>query len=394
MCIGASTIDFSIVNDEVLNSESDVNATGLYYSPESDDDLARILIGESLVTDPERLLAVIAHELAHEVLRLSLPHVYGEPDMENCTDMVPAMFGLGVFLANATIRDVSETTGLMYHWSCSQSGYLNSQAHGYILALFARVRDEQNPAWATHLRPDARGTLKPALKFLRKTDDCLIDSDFRQPLLRNLDADELSQRLKSSSYTRQMYSLLQLESRPEVATGLQSEIAALLRSPERDIVVQAIRTLDRCEPRELDTHHELLVLRSHDKYAVRYEFIATLRPGSPDDELTVATLVALLSGEDLSVASRAAAMLAAFDLIPESVFDLAIDLLKRMFPAGANFQNVFVLLHAIDSNFETRLEELFEDDPDWMAELDDQLEYYHRTVDSPDTDENQSPSVS
>ena len=85
MQISASTVEFSIVDEEMLLDLSDKSATGLYFPPESGHERPHIMIASSLIADPERLLAVISHELAHEVLRLRLPHIYDDPDMEEDT---------------------------------------------------------------------------------------------------------------------------------------------------------------------------------------------------------------------------------------------------------------------------------------------------------------------
>jgi hypothetical protein len=247
MGIGSPTIEFSVADDDLLFSEAGKSVHGLYYHPQVDGDKPRILVARSLIHDPERLLAVIAHELAHEFLRLRLPHLYSEPDMEECTDMVPVMFGMGVYLANATLREAAETSNGWYYWSWSQSGYLNSESYGYILALFAWVRDELSPEWSRHLRLDARDTLKKALKFLSKTNDCLVDRDFRLPLIRDADSDELSKWLQTKSHTLQVHPLIQLTFRPTDVANLQNEISSLLRSSKPDVVKEAVRTLSVCE---------------------------------------------------------------------------------------------------------------------------------------------------
>jgi hypothetical protein len=124
-----------------------------------------------LVDDPLALIATMAHELCH-VLLLGAHRIDPEAeDLEQVTDLATVFFGLGVFTANATIREMHWREGRWSGWSIRGQGYLTQPLYGYALALFAWVRGEDNPAWAHHLRPDVRSPFRKGLRYLQETGD-------------------------------------------------------------------------------------------------------------------------------------------------------------------------------------------------------------------------------
>src|SRR5436305_2057830 len=146
---------------------------GLYHAPVSGDappapEPARGRIGVSATTldDPMSLVAVLAHELGHEILLGQKRIERDAQDSEPLTDLVTVFLGLGIFTANATIRDRGWRSGGWSGWQTSRMGYLDQPTFGYALAQFARVRGQQDPPWVKHLRPDIRLYLKQSLRFL------------------------------------------------------------------------------------------------------------------------------------------------------------------------------------------------------------------------------------
>jgi hypothetical protein len=169
MC-GYMGVDPGAITLEVLPDEALPNAAGLYEMRTR----GNVCIAQSQLADPARLMATLAHEIAHEIL-LRGAHLTGtESDHEYITDLLTAFLGVGIFGANATIRTSSWHGGGMSWWSISRLGYLSSIEFGYALALVAFVRREVAPAWARHLRTDARKTLSAGLRFLEKTGDSLF----------------------------------------------------------------------------------------------------------------------------------------------------------------------------------------------------------------------------
>jgi hypothetical protein len=129
-----------------------------------------ITIDRSVVRDPAKLLAVIAHELGHVRLigegRITADRKDGEP----LTDLVTVYLGMGILTANASfdfqnnsIPGYARTGG----WSASHLGYLTEQMFGFGLACYAVMRGEPDPDWVECLDTNPRGYMKQGLRFLR-----------------------------------------------------------------------------------------------------------------------------------------------------------------------------------------------------------------------------------
>lgn len=162
-------IDPSSIQLEICEDTEMPGAAGLYQP-------GLIRLAEGMLADPVALVAVLAHELAHDLLR-SRGLLETDFDAEWVTDLLPVFLGLGVFTANATLREKSEHSGHISWWSIRRRGYLNSCVIGYALALFAWLREERNPEWAKFLRLDAAHTFAAGLRYLEATGDSLFASD-------------------------------------------------------------------------------------------------------------------------------------------------------------------------------------------------------------------------
>lgn len=128
----------------------------------------QISLEETQAANPEQLVATIAHELGHVILlgedRLDPEH----PDHESLTDLVTVFYGLGVFNANASVIFEQWTNSQYQGWQIGRSGYLTEEIFGYALALFARLRGETNPSWATYLNTNVRSYFKSSIKYINK----------------------------------------------------------------------------------------------------------------------------------------------------------------------------------------------------------------------------------
>ncbi len=124
--------------------------------------------------DPQSLVATMAHELGH-VLLLADGRISDEDeDQEFLTDLLTVFLGLGVFTANATLKERYWTSGEWWGWSIGKQGYMSQRMYGYAFALFAWLRGEADPLWAGHLRLDVRSPLKKGLRYLTDTGDCTL----------------------------------------------------------------------------------------------------------------------------------------------------------------------------------------------------------------------------
>jgi hypothetical protein len=198
-----------------------------------------ICVAHSQLADPTRLLATQAHQLAHEIL-LRGGHLTGsEPNHEQVTDLLPAFLGVGIFGANATLRDSSGWEGVASWWSISQPGYKSSFVLGYALALFAFGRGESWPAWRKYLRPDARGALEKGLKFLQKTGDSLCTPETLGAPLRAPTAARVLDRLAHPSPTFRLTGLWELVTAELTDPLLMEPVTGCLAHPDGDVRTEA-----------------------------------------------------------------------------------------------------------------------------------------------------------
>lgn len=131
-----------------------------------------VRVDVTLLTLPESLLAVYAHELAHQLLLGSKRICPDDRDHELVTDLTVGFFGMGVLNANEALTNSyrldrrGEERGRL--------GYLTPTIWGYALALCAWLREEEKPAWANWLRPRVRRVFRRCLSHLRRTQDAEV----------------------------------------------------------------------------------------------------------------------------------------------------------------------------------------------------------------------------
>ena len=135
-----------------------------------------VWVDKAQTTEPIRLIAAIARELARYTLLNQEVLTESDSDFEFVAELLPIVCGLGIFSANATLIEDSYQMANMPWRSVTKVGNLPSRMLGYALAIFAWLRDEQRPAWACHLRPDPRSAFNAGLKHLQKTNACLCSS--------------------------------------------------------------------------------------------------------------------------------------------------------------------------------------------------------------------------
>jgi hypothetical protein len=129
-----------------------------------------IRLDKSGLDDPMGLVGTMAHELAH-VRLLGEGRVMSDAyDNELLTDLTVVFFGLGIFLAN-TPRNWDSQLKKWPDSDLNKPEYMTPPMFGYALAHLAWFRGEENPAWAKHLRWNARSEFKQATRFLFKTAD-------------------------------------------------------------------------------------------------------------------------------------------------------------------------------------------------------------------------------
>jgi hypothetical protein len=143
------------------------------YTDADEDGLHVVTIDRSNVGEPARLLAVIAHELAHVRLFGERRMSPDRQDHEPLTDLATVYLGMGIFTANAAFSfgriswSVIEPAG---GWQSRRLGYMTEQMFGYALARYAVYRGELDPAWARYLDTNPRVYMKQGVRYLRHTD--------------------------------------------------------------------------------------------------------------------------------------------------------------------------------------------------------------------------------
>jgi len=135
----------------LLGSDDSTENTGadLAYQGRAQDGKLHIGLEEKKLSDPERLVADIAHEIA----RMRLMESLQPEDSHQLADLTTLLFGLGVFNSNASFYT-------------AKKGYVLQREWGYALALFARLRNEKDPAWAKHLTPNIRSDFAKSQNYL------------------------------------------------------------------------------------------------------------------------------------------------------------------------------------------------------------------------------------
>jgi tetratricopeptide (TPR) repeat protein len=120
--------------------------------------------------DPARVVATLAHELAHVHLlgdrRVSREAV----DMEPLTDLATVFLGMGVFTANTILNEAHWHSGQLSYWQMGRHGYLTAPLLGYALALWADYRDDLKTRWARRLRLDVREPFQQALRYFSRSE--------------------------------------------------------------------------------------------------------------------------------------------------------------------------------------------------------------------------------
>ncbi|MBL7737943.1 MAG: hypothetical protein JNK14_01905 [Chitinophagaceae bacterium] len=156
---------------EVDKDSDEKIAAGLYFDK---DEHGRydIFIEKRNLTDPENLVATLAHEFSHI-------KILGEKRLdfndEQLTDLTPVVFGLGIFNANSAFKE-SKSFDSYGHNSI---GYLKQKEWGYALALYAYFRQEENSGWIKYLTPNIQSDFKKSMDFINANKDKVFIEEYK-----------------------------------------------------------------------------------------------------------------------------------------------------------------------------------------------------------------------
>lgn len=154
--------------DDELRHITEGSPGGLYWG-KGEDDVFEISLVRTKLTEPENMVATLAHEIAHIKL---LGENRMDKNDEFLTDLTTIFFGLGIFNANAAFQTFADSR--YYGWSTS--GYLSQLEWGYALSLFAYIRQEEQPLWSNYLCPNVKADFRQGQNFINANRDLIFQS--------------------------------------------------------------------------------------------------------------------------------------------------------------------------------------------------------------------------
>lgn len=241
---GYMTIDAQKIQLEVCPDVQLPGAAGHYDQGEQ----TVIRIAESQCNEPLRLVATLAHELAHEMLLGGGLLTADIADHEWVTDLLPVFLGLGMFAANSAVYESRSREGHESWWAIGKQGYLPSRVFGYAFALFAFLRGERDPTWAKHLRLDASSAVREGLRYLRKTNDSLCHPDTIQAKRVPLSVSEMVAKLQTGSPSVRLATLWEIAEQPVTDPDVVTAVSQALTDADPAISGEAGRTLAALGP--------------------------------------------------------------------------------------------------------------------------------------------------
>jgi hypothetical protein len=203
----------------------------------------RIRVEAAQLADPRHVVAVLARELSRKLLVERGLATGDDEDHEGVAELLTVFLGVGVFAANVTLSEEYGHVGEWNWWTIRKQGYLPARVFGYAFALFAWVRGEEDPAWATFLRPDAAAALREGLRYLHRTGDSLFHPEtLRQPR-RPLRAGELVERIQTGTPSFRLAALVEIRDRAVTDPAVVTAVIECLEDADRAIPAAAARAL-------------------------------------------------------------------------------------------------------------------------------------------------------
>jgi hypothetical protein len=282
---------------------------GLGYSPETADRPARLLVERRLLLDLESFIAALAVGAAGHRLRRDDPEPWETMDRtergELC-ELAPIWWGLGLFPANAVMRELSRSGGLSSSWAMWSAGAMTARYHGYALALAAWIRGEAKPAWRRHLRRDAEAALAAGLRYLHATGDAIVTPTHLTTAGRS--AGQLADDLREGTPSRRvavLWEVAAMDAGPE-KSRLREAVASNLRHADAVVRCESAAALGASGPLSGGERDLLIAALSDRSSQVRRAAAWACGKAIPDAALAVPALLPLLGDRSLNVANAAA----------------------------------------------------------------------------------------
>jgi len=164
---GQDSIKTKAGETQIETYEDELTSGGMFVGKD-ENGVYNIGIERKLLNDPIHLTSTISHELSHIWL---LEKKGMKENDEYLTDILPIIFGLGVFGANSCFSFEQTTEG----WSSKSKGYLNQMEWGYALAVYNWLRNDKNPEWIKSLPRNIQSDYKKSLNFMENNQDKLFE---------------------------------------------------------------------------------------------------------------------------------------------------------------------------------------------------------------------------
>lgn len=127
-----------------------------------------IQVRVELVRRPQRLVASLAHELAHLLLEMPAEAEEERERLELITDLTTVFCGMGIFNANAASDFRQWQDSRRNGWSVRRLGYLSEPQFAHALAYFSMIKGDFEPSWEKYLNVNLRAYLKASLASLQR----------------------------------------------------------------------------------------------------------------------------------------------------------------------------------------------------------------------------------
>lgn len=148
---------------------------------------ATISYDPDLEKDAFKLVAVLAHELAHLLLKSfdgELP--VGEQASERITDLATVAMGFGVFGSNCAFGFEQYQDAFSQGWRSSRLGYLDQREWAFALAIWINLVGIEARSVRPYLKSHIYTDLQSALRSLKRRPELLSSLHEARPVARSL----------------------------------------------------------------------------------------------------------------------------------------------------------------------------------------------------------------
>ncbi len=292
---------------------------------------ATLHVHRDMTGDLELMISLFSRELSQYLLLQWPDSPQDQTEFKHTMELMPLFFGLGIFGANAVMRERSEVLMGLHSWSMVNYSGLPSRHIGYALALLCWLRNEPVPAWKSHLRKDAEETLKASLKYLEKTGDTILEREsFAKPYeQRSLPV--WLEDLQQGTPGRRVAALWAIQSYPKlVSPGEQvAFISENLLHHDPHVRSSAAQTLDVLGDTAQQAVPALLTALEDRHGSVRIMAALALGKMTSRAEEIIPDLLPFLNDRNLNVANAAAWSLGQFGQKAEDAGPAIVRLLRR-----------------------------------------------------------------